>query len=288
VLVALNSRYARNACLYHVEAPFWRLVARSIRYNPMVGDSDEESGDPWGLHFSRLGVGIVAGFVVALVKAAADDTAFVSRLFDASVIDVVKSVLGYALVPMILGAVGGWISDERKVHKIFWVAISAPVIIAAAAASSNNSRPPQVLPVGKAGWHFEIISSAYADDATVKPPIVIADGAAPTVVADRPEDAFVGGFKAFFGIGRDGQRYRIVVASINDLEKAKATANHLNSLKILPAAAAVGERKIGNDYYPVVVDGWFTSYQAAKEFREKIAALDLGLPDPPYISVRDY
>jgi hypothetical protein len=238
-------------------------------------------GDPWGLHISRVGVGIVAGFVVALVKATADDTDFIAHLVNQSSIAIVKQVIGYALVPMVLGAVGGWISDENKVHKIFWVAISAPVIIAAAASGWSSSKIPQVLPVGKAGWNLEQylpITPAYAEDLP---------STVPTVEVAQADSPFVDGLRSFFGVGPGSQRYRVVVASINDYDKAKAAADRLNTMKVLPQPASVGDRKFGNEYFPVVVDGWQT-YQAAKELRDKLASMDLGLPDAPYISVRDY
>ena len=283
MLTAISSRHAQDACLYHVEASFWRLIAHPIPCALMAGECGGSiyDGDPWMLHVSRIFVGCVAGLVVALVKAAADNTDFTAVISGLTLGGIVAKVIGYSLVPVILGAVGGWISDEVKVHKIFWVAISAPVIIAAAA-SGWSSKTPQVLPVGKAGWNFEQILSitpAYAQEATTT--VHVVDAA-------QSESPFISGLKAFFGDVSSNQRYRVVVASIKDYDKAKAEADRLNSLKgLLPAPATVGPKKIGNEYFPVVVDGWL-SYQQAKELRDRVASLDLGLTDAPYVSIRDY
>src|SRR4051812_48689986 len=112
-------------------------------------------GEPLEVHFARLGGGVVAGGVVALVKKAGSDAEVAARLSEANFGALLLSMAGYGILPIILGAVGGWISDERKVHKIFWIAISMPVIIAAAAGGSATQKPPEALPVGKAGWNFE-------------------------------------------------------------------------------------------------------------------------------------
>jgi hypothetical protein len=82
-------------------------------------------------------------------------------------------------------------------------------------------------------------------------------------------------------------RYRVVVASITDYQEAIKTAAKLNSMKVLPAPASVGQPKFGNPYFPVIIDGWLT-LPDAKLLRDRVSGLDLGLPDPPYISIRDY
>jgi hypothetical protein len=284
---------ASDAWLYHVRAVFWRLLRQWLRCLLMGEDSAQQYvGDPWRLHFSRIGVGLVAGLVVALVKAAADNTDFTASMLDSSFLNLMLKVLGYSLVPMILGAVGGWISDEQRVHKIFWVAISGPVIIAAAASGWSAAKAPQVLPVGKAGWNLEQllpITSAYADEVAPKYMQAVPSGSSP--VQQQPvtqtTSPFVSGLNAFLGGRQDNNRYRVVVASINDYDKAVATAARLNSMKVLPAPVAVGERKVGNEYFPVIVDGWL-NLSDAKQLRDKVSSLDLGLPDPPYVSIRDY
>ena len=118
----------------------WLLyqIARSYQGHILLRPT-ESIGDPWAVHGSRLGVGVVAGFVVALVKYVGTDANYPQTLIAAGWLDLLKLFLGYGLVPMILGAVGGWISDENKVHKIFWVAISAP-----GAALPPGSRHPSI------------------------------------------------------------------------------------------------------------------------------------------------
>lgn len=258
------------------------------------GNQPHYARDPLRLHLSRIGVGLVAGLVVALVKAAADNTDFAAGMLDSEGFEnLAFKILGYSLVPMILGAVGGWISDEQKVHKIFWVAISGPIIIAAAASGWSAAKTPQVLPVGKAGWNFEQfipITPAYADEVASKYVQAVPSEvplSTQQVATTQTENAFVKGLKAFLGGRQDNQRYRVVVASINNYDQAVATAARLNLLKVLPAPASVGERKIGNEYFPIVVDGWL-NLSDAKQLRDKVSALELGLSDPPYISIRDF
>jgi hypothetical protein len=223
----------------------------------------------------------VSGIVVALVKYTGDDSELAARLFNGDLLWLIGKFIGYAAVPIGLGAVGGWISDETKVHKIFWVAISAPVIIAAAASGGvgGGQKPTEPLPIGKAGWNFEQllpITPAYAESGPLS--------GAKLKSADGAENPFVEGLKLFFG----QKEYRVVVHSVlDDKEKAEAVANRINREfeKQLPAPAAVGERKPFNRYWPVVINGW-TTYAEAKKIKDSISDLDFRLDDKPYISVR--
>lgn len=240
----------------------------------------ESAGETWRVHGKRIGVGAISGMVVALVKSNIDENLAV-QVFNGSFLLLVGKFFGYAAAPIFLGAVGGWVSDEEKVHKIFWIAISMPVILTAAAGGNG---PPAALPVGKAGWNFEQllpITPAYAADVPVSP-----QGSA----AATNENPFVEGLKLFFNQGRDRNDYRLVVHSVkDDKEKAEAIANHLNkAFPNLPAPASVGDRKPGNEYYPIVLDGW-TSYAEAKRLKDAIKNINFGFDsdDNPYISVRD-
>jgi hypothetical protein len=135
-------------------------------------------------------------------------------------------------------------------------------VILAAAVAGPRSEVPRNLPTGKAGWNLEYFSpasSAYADEA-------FATELSTNSNQVRPlgEDTFIRGLKLFFGYGKEQTRSRVVVASIIDHDKAVATAENLNSMNVLPLKASVGEWKPGNDYYPVIVNGWRQSYQEAK------------------------
>lgn len=260
---------------------FWYTYLMAGKTNTKIA-----CGEPWCVHFSRIGVGAVAGLIVALVKYAGTEADVASRIAGTNWLVLFVEASSYAIIPMILGAVGGWISDETKVHKIFWFAITAPIIIAAAI-SGGTSKAPPALPVGKAGWNFEqllFISPAYGEEAQageLSPNITSSNQKQPSL-----EDAFLRGIKLFLNGGRYQTRYRVVVASIDNGEKAKETADALNKKyhDQLPAPASVGERKLFNPYYPVIINGWINSYEDAKSLRDTIAGMDLGLPDPPYIS----
>jgi hypothetical protein len=262
----------------------------------MSGDivtSTRTGGEPWEIHLARIGVGIVAGIVVALAKYAGSDAEVAQRIGSGNLIALLLSMLGYSLLPIIFGAVGGWISDERRVHKIFWFAIAAPVIIAAAAgANTNTQHAPETLPVGKAGWNFELLSpvtSAYAEEArAAELPTATLPAPMPNSQSTNP---FVQGLQLFLGVNnREQARYRLVVHSVkDDKKKAEEVATRLNrEFPNLPAPATVGERKPGNDYWPIVLDGW-TTYPEAKRLKDAISNMNFGFDsdDNPYISVQD-
>jgi len=240
-------------------------------------------GEPFGLHFSRLGVGAVAGLVVAIVKYAGADVDYATKLLVMDWAHIIASAATYLTIPVVLGAVGGWISNETTVPKIFWVALTAPVILAAAA-GSERAREPQYLPApGKAGWNFEQllpISPAYGSEAFA---------ADKSVMPESSTNPFVYGFKLFLG-QEGGARYRLVVHSVlNDKAKAEQVANRLNrEYPQLPAPASVGERKPGNPYWPIVLNGW-TSYPKAKKLKDEIKGMNFGFDDDdnPYISIED-
>jgi hypothetical protein len=245
-------------------------------------------GEPLRIHLTRLGVGAMSGIVVALVKSNIDEELAI-RLFNGDLLPLLGKFFGYAAAPIFLGAMGGWISDETKVHKIFWIAISMPVILTAAGGGTiySDKKAPETLPVGKAGWNFEQllpISPAYGSEAFA------ADGPSPQGGGNTArENPFAEGLKLFFGQGRDQNRYRVVVHSVlNDKEKAQTVANRLNKDFQLPALATVGERKPGNPYWPVVINGW-TTYAEAKKMKDSIQGVEFGFDadNGTYISVKD-
>jgi hypothetical protein len=244
--------------------------------------------EPMTIHLKRLGIGAVAGFVVALVKYAGDDVGYAFKLFDMESHELWRQLFGYSmasLFPITLGAIGGWMSTENSPPKIFWVALTAPVILVAAVAGPR-SEAPHNLPTGKAGWNLEYlspVSSAYAGEA-------FAAELAPNSsnpVKRQGEDPFVSGFKLFFGYGKDQTRYRVVIHSVeDDKEKAEAIAKRINKEfeQQLPVPATVGERKPLNRFWPIVLNGW-TTYAEAKKLEESVSDLDFHVDDKPYISV---
>jgi hypothetical protein len=240
--------------------------------------------DPIKLHLSRLGVGAVAGLVVAIVKYAGNDVDYATQLLAMDWTHIFAAVITYATIPVVLGAVGGWISTENTVPKIFWFALTAPVILAAAAGAEQHKKQPQYLPEpGKAGWNFEQIlpiSPAYGAEAFAADKVVT-----PNSSGANTTNPFSYGFKLF--LGQEGPRYRLVVHSvINDKQKAEAVANRLNRDFKLPAPATVGERKPNNPYWPIVLNSW-TTYAEAKKLKDDIQGMNFGFDDDdnPYISV---
>lgn len=263
---------------------FW-LISRSYQGHIVLRPSSPP-GEAVRVHFTRFCVGAMSGVVVALVKTNIDEE-LAARLFNGNMISLLQKFFGYAAAPIFLGAIGGWISDESKVHKIFWVAISMPVILTAAGGGVvfGEKKPPETLPVGKAGWNIEYflpVTPAYGATA------LAADGPAPKATPDS-ENPFTEGLKLFFGQGRDQDRYRVVVHSVlNDRDKAQTIANRLNREFSLPAPATVGERKPGNQYWPIVINGW-TTYAEAKRIKDSIQGTNFGFDEDngTYISVKD-
>jgi hypothetical protein len=245
-------------------------------------------GEPLRLHFSRLGVGATAGLVVAIVKYIGDDVDYATKLLAMDWPHIAAVIIGYGMLPIVLGAIGGWISNESTVPKIFWFALTAPVILAAAAGAEH--REPLYLPApGKAGWNYEQIlpiSPAFGAEA-----LAADKNMTPTTSSTSSTEStnpFVYGFKLF--LGQAGTpKYRLVVHSVlNDKAKAEAIAQHLNRDYHLPAPATVGERKTDNPYWPIVLDGW-TTYSNAKKLKDAIKGMNLGFDtdDNPYISVEE-
>ena len=58
-------------------------------------------GEPWQVHLARLGVGIVAGAVVALVKYAGDDSDVAARIAEGNFGALLLRMVGYAILPII-------------------------------------------------------------------------------------------------------------------------------------------------------------------------------------------
>ena len=195
----------------------------------------------------------------------------------------IAAILSYGAIPVILGAVGGWISNETTVPKIFWFSLTAPVIIAAAA-GTQHKEPTYLPPPGKAGWNYEQllpVSPAYASEALAADQNISSDPANKDTTS-----AVVYGFKLF--LGQEGQpRYRLVIHSVlNDKDKAELIAQQLNRDFKLPAPATVGERKPDNPYWPIVLNGW-TTLARAKQLKDGIQGMNLGFDsdDNPYISI---
>jgi hypothetical protein len=232
-----------------------------------------------------LGVGAVAGLVVAIVKYAGDDVDYATKLMAMDWTHFFAALFTYGSIPVLLGAVGGWISNETTVPKIFWFSLTAPVIIAAAA-GVQHKEPTYLPPPGRAGWNLEQvlpISPAYGDEALAADKVVT-----PAMSSGDSTNPFLYGFKLF--LGYEGQpRYRLVIHSVlNDKQKAEAIANKLNREFKLPAPATVGERKPDNPYWPIVINGW-TTYNQAKKLKDSIQNIDFGFDsdDNPYISVEN-
>lgn len=243
-------------------------------------------GEPLRLHFSRLGVGAVAGLVVAIVKYAGDDVDYATKLLAMDWAHRIAALFTYGTIPVVLGAVGGWISNEMTVPKIFWFSLTAPVIIAAAA-GAQHKEPVNLPPPGKAGWNYEQllpISPAYGSEAFAADKNIMSGSASGTDTTNP----FIYGFKLF--LGQEGKtRYRLVVHSVlNDKEKAEGVAKCLNRDFKLPAPATVGERKPGNPYWPIVLDGW-TTLTEAKKLKDEIKGVNFGFDedDNPYISIEN-
>jgi len=71
------------------------------------------------------------------------------------------------------------------------------------------------------------------------------------------------------GYGKDEQRYRVIVGSFKDEIAAAKKAEQIN--KIDPALkASVGDKRMFNDYYPVVI-GDYRAYPEARALKDKVS-----------------
>jgi sporulation related protein len=207
-----------------------------------MSDSEHISG------LGRIIIGAFGGLAAVTSKYIGQDHAYYLRMLDqGQQLKIDNLWLGYYIMTTILvflGALVAWASYENHRLKLLAMAIAAPALITTYAGGSTASNK----------FAVNFISPAYAQVTTAEMSNRVTVGSA---------------LKIWFGIGKDEQLYRVIIGSFKSEDSAKAKADQLN--KTYPDLKAyVGERRLFNDYYPVVV-GEFATYPQAKALKDAVS-----------------
>jgi hypothetical protein len=220
--------------------------------------------DPWKIHFQRLFMGALAGFVASVVKYWSQDHIKVVGFIERQQMDQFMTFsLGYCLglaVLVFLGAISAWIVKEQDFRKMFWVGLSAPALLAAGIPTPSHIAPSPIVKQGVSD--LSLISVARAQGSTKF------DGPGECV----GDTAFTKGWKTFWGIQPDrSDTFQVVAGSFTDVAAAQAKVRQLNAdnpgLK-----ARVGARACSSAYYPVFVSDPLPAEEARKALARAIRA----------------
>jgi hypothetical protein len=197
--------------------------------------------------FWRAVIGCLGGAAAVASKYLGQDHAYYLRMLDQGMQSKIDNIwIGYYIMtPLLvfLGALVAWASYEHHRVKLLAIAVAAPALITTWAGGATAAT--------KFTWN--IFSPAYAESS------------APSDQKSSVRDAI----KLWFGIGRDEQQYRVVVGSFKDPAAAAVKATQIN--KTDPTLkATVGERRLFNEYYPVVVGG-YAPYPTAKALKDQVS-----------------
>jgi hypothetical protein len=197
--------------------------------------------------FWRAVIGCLGGAAAVASKYLGQDHAYYLRMLDQGMQSKIDHLwIGYYIMaPLLvfLGALVAWASYEHHRVKLLAIAVAAPALITTWAGGATTAT--------KFTW--SIFSPAYAESSN------------PT----NQKSAVGEAVKLWFGIGRDEQQYRVVVGSFKDPAAAASKAAQIN--KVDPTwKATVGDRRLFNEYYPVVIGG-FASYPAAKALKDSVS-----------------
>jgi SPOR domain len=214
------------------------------------------------IEFTRLHRGtwgLLGGSAAVVSKFIAQDLHFVRISIDTRQTEQLYGMMAsYALLTIglsFLGIVLAIASRENSEMKLLAIAVSAPALITT--------------------WLGGAIPDTQKHAALFLWPITSAEAAEQTA-KQSSASAFWEGFKIPFGIGKDEQRYRVIIGSFKDPAIAAAKADQVN--KIDPSLkASVGDKRMFNDYYPVVVGG-YAVYPEARALKDKVAD-KLGIDD---------
>jgi len=208
----------------------------------------------------RCVIGSLGGLAAVISKYLGQDHAYYLRLLDLEnqQIKIDNLWLGYKIMGpslLFLGALMAWASYENHRVKLLAIAVAAPALITTWAGGATSATK----------FAFNFVSPAIAADASVA----------------VNENVTVGNaLKLFFGIGKDEERYRVVVGSYKDRTDAAIVAEKITkrdpSLKVF-----IGEKRPNNDFYPVIVGG-YVPYSEAAKLKDRVK--DFSITPEPYLS----
>jgi hypothetical protein len=209
-------------------------------------------------------LGALGGLSAVLVKFLGQDYAnVVAHASNLSADQLLSYKVGYGLLTpilMFLGAFVACLSDEQKRIKVVALAVAAPAMITT---WSGGHKDNSIV------LNHLIVPSAYAQAAdSVKEEINPVNPDATTEKSTWQQ--IQSGVGAFFGYGKEPQKYWVIVGSYKEKDAAQQFADKINA-EDKALNAWVGLKLPGNDYYPVIV-GDYAFLSEAKELKRRALA----------------
>jgi len=235
----------------------------------------------------RLFWGFLAGLVIIIVKIIGPDQDYVRSLFDLGYSAQTTFYAFISFLTILLGTISALFNKEKEPIKLLLFCASVPALLSTYTGEVRNSVP---------GLQDDVASSSINRTSTGSfglPTIFFSTAFAQTI--NTQDECVEPGFAAEFSktaqqylSGRTNAaqtNYSVIVASIKDLEEAKALAT-----KIFTTNRAwspyVGCRRPGNEYFPVII-GTATTEVEATELKVKFEAAEI-LSAEPYLSSYEY
>lgn len=210
-------------------------------------------------------IGALGGMAAICVKYLGQDHGFVTQQLEVGNVAKIYSMgIGYAILAPILLFLGGllaWVSGEVNRMKLLAIGVAAPALIttwAGGAVPDQIPQPAMDVP-GRAGLLQEFLPIT---------PALAQTG----VTRQQPDVSVTQGVKLFFGIGKQEQRYWVIVGSYDTETEAARKAAIINA-EAPEMKAFVGKRRPDNVYYPVLV-GDYLPLAEANELMLRATALE--------------
>jgi hypothetical protein len=191
-------------------------------------------------------MGALGGLSAVLVKFLGQDYAnVVAHASNLSADQLISYKVGYGLLTpilMFLGAFVAWLSDEEKRIKVVALAVAAPALITTWSGGYKTD---------SYALNDLLVTTSLAQTAdSVKKKISPVN---PDAITEKSTwQQIQSGVGAFFGYGKEPQRYWVIVGSFKDKDAAQQFADKINT-EDKTLNAWVGLKLPGNDYYPVIV-----------------------------------
>ncbi len=187
----------------------------------------------------RVFIGTMGGLAAVCVKFLGQDYYMVvTQAANLSDQQITSYIVGYSILTPILAFLGGlvaWVTDEKNKLKLLAIGVAAPAMITTWAGDSQPYQSADVLDL--------VINSAYAD----------------SPASQEEASPILDGVRLFFGIGKEIERYKVVVAKYENKAEARQKASQINQ-QHSDLQAIVGQPVSGQ--YPVILDSYLTLSQA--------------------------
>jgi len=209
--------------------------------------------------YERAIIGGLGGLAAVCVKFLGQDYYIVAKqAANLTGSQITSYIIGYSILTPILiflGSLLSWVSDEKNRLKLLAIGVAAPALITTWAGGIKTD--------SQIALNSIVIDSAYAAEVDSQ-----------TTSQERSFGSkIVDGVKIFFGVGKEIERYWVIVGSFKDRKEAQEYADLINQ-KRDDLNAFVGIKVPPNQYYPVIV-GHYAPLSEAKVVKEKALKLDI-------------